>query len=472
MSYDSSKQYRCDIVRTRAKKNIDDLLPAYARIISDLCPCLEEDFIDAFNAGLRTYLTALGSSVDIKALNNHRTETAKTLFGMYYVDERGIVNKSERTEKYLMDGDQPAFFKDVCYKLQFPNGMTKNPKLKDRLAAGIKIYPYRFLLSVLQCALNEGVTLNIREIGYYILNSLDVLTGNSSPVEVVKKIKDDQVLEPHKDINTHRNRPWDWEHIEGMVNYLVLANLIIVKGKKSDGHERTVSINPLEAATIKIFTANVDKPLEFDIEKYKLGTAAERKHFQLDWDKYNARLSDQNAHFYTSPSALGITFIPGYTATAKKPSKTTAIGKAGEAYVYKYELERVAKVDSKYITLVKDRSNERGIGYDIESIYAKGALPETKKYIEVKTTTRVTPPSKKIYFDAVNVTRNEWTAAHTYPNDYYIYRVYLTKGEIIIYTIGNVVEKEAQNVLAVSAPMYEMKFDISTVGLIDEQITL
>ena len=164
MAYLSTNQYRCDIVRTRAKNYIEDILFSYAKIIHDLCPCSEEDFIDEFNARLSIYLKALGQPANQKALNNHRTETAKTLFGMYYIDAQKVVYETERTQKFLKDNDQPAFFKDICYKLQFPNGMTINKSIEDRISNKIKSYPCRLVLAVLQEAQTSGIKLTVRAI--------------------------------------------------------------------------------------------------------------------------------------------------------------------------------------------------------------------------------------------------------------------------------------------------------------------
>ena len=344
MAYDVAKQYRCDIVRSRAKIHIDDLLMTYARIIDDICPCTERDFIQSFNQELKIYLLSLGMGIDTKALNNHRTETASTLFGMYYVDRTKTVHVSERTEKLLKDGDQPAFFKDFCYKLQFPNGMTKNNTLQKRIDDRIKVYPCRILLKVLEKAQHAGMVLNIREVGYYILNSLDVLSGNATSSEIITQIKKDRKLKIKCNIDTKRNRPWDWEHIEGIINYLELANLITVVGKKSHGHEREVILNTAEIRAIHVFVKNCNKSLGFDVFRYNRDTVDLRKEFKYAWDFYNASLSDKNEYFATSLDALGITTLPSGTAVSDGDYKII-MGKIGESYIFDYEVARVSKIN-------------------------------------------------------------------------------------------------------------------------------
>lgn len=117
--YDPSKQYRCTIIRGKSKKEMDDLLPAYAMVIDEICPCPIEDFDVKFNNAFQRFLPE--SDKIKKTLDNHRTEISGKLFGMYYRSDDGMVYESQRTMKYLEDNDQPAFFKDVCFKMQFPN---------------------------------------------------------------------------------------------------------------------------------------------------------------------------------------------------------------------------------------------------------------------------------------------------------------------------------------------------------------
>ena len=44
MSYNSEEQYRCTIIRGKAQAEIEDLLPAYAKIIVSACPCDKKNF--------------------------------------------------------------------------------------------------------------------------------------------------------------------------------------------------------------------------------------------------------------------------------------------------------------------------------------------------------------------------------------------------------------------------------------------
>ena len=46
--YDANKQYRCTIIRGKSQKEMDDFLPAYAKVIDEVCPCSAIDFEVSF----------------------------------------------------------------------------------------------------------------------------------------------------------------------------------------------------------------------------------------------------------------------------------------------------------------------------------------------------------------------------------------------------------------------------------------
>ena len=75
--YDHTKQYRCTIIRGKSKKEMDDLLPAYAMVIDEICPCRTEEFDTLFNNAFQRFLPE--SDRIKKTLDNHRTEISGKL---------------------------------------------------------------------------------------------------------------------------------------------------------------------------------------------------------------------------------------------------------------------------------------------------------------------------------------------------------------------------------------------------------
>ena len=225
MSYIHTEQFRCAIIRGKAQAELDNLLPYYASIISEICPTSKENFDEFFNQKLATLL---GEETTKKTLDNHRTEIAGKLFGMYYIDAEKVVHISERTLKLSEDNDQPAFFKDLCLKMQFPSGMNANYTVFDQIDHQINIRQLCFLIAVLKLCNDLEIFLNVKQIGYYVLNSKSVLTRQATPEEVVTQIQIDLASDIYREIPNPNNKAssYLYQHIKEQLTILQLANII------------------------------------------------------------------------------------------------------------------------------------------------------------------------------------------------------------------------------------------------------
>lgn len=463
--YDHNKQYRCTIIRGKSKKEMDDLLPAYASVIDEICPCRHEDFESLFNNAFQRFLPE--SDRIKKTLDNHRTEISGKLFGMYFYAEDGMVYESERTQKYLSDSDQPAFFKDICYKMQFPNGMQKvSTTVAQRVKDEISIRPFAFVLKLLQIAMTAKIDITKRMLGYYVLNSLDVLQGKASPYEVLEAIEKDIKAGIERDIVVPgKATSFTHQHINEQINYLELANLIRII---DENHDKRVVLNLSEMETIEFFIQEYDKKPAFDVYSYDLGTIEERKIFQFNWDAYYARLSEYASKFTTSSNSLS--YKEGETSekdeTKKQGQNLVQFGDEGEALVYEYEKNRVSKFNPHLVRKVLALGKTRGIGYDIQSVIAEpGDMAEFVKYIEVKSTKRFTCPDLQdsLWIDTLNITRNEYVAAKQHGEFYYIYRVYFTSQGITMFIIGDVGKKLDDGRMQATPMTYRVDFSSSSV---------
>lgn len=455
--YNHFRQYRCTIIRGKSQKEMDDLLPAYAKVISEICPCNTSDFESLFNSAFMRYLPE--SERVKKTLDNHRTEISGKLFGMYYFSRDGKVYESERTQKFLADNDQPAFFKDICYKMQFPNGSQKtSPTVIERVRDGICIRPNAFLLKLLLIAHTAKVNITKREIGYYVLNSLDVLQGKASPYEVLEAITQDQKVGIERTIHVPgKKSSYNWQHINEQMNYLELANLIRFTDDKH------VILNPNEMQNIELFAADWDKKPAFDVYSYDLSTIENRKSFQYDWDEYFASISSCAKQFDTSAASL----VVDLKRAEEVPIPTTRVtnlvefGDEGEQIVYEYEKKRVASFSHRLVNKVLSLGKTRGLGYDIQSVIAEpGDMAEFVKYIEVKSTKRLTLPdiNDNLWIDTLNITRNEWIAAQQHRDFYSIVRVYFTRDGISMFILNNPFKKYQEEKLQITPMTYRLDF--------------
>lgn len=137
----------------------------------------------------------------------------------------------------------------------------------ERVADGICIRPNAFLLKLLLIARTAKVDITKREVGYYVLNSLDVLQGKANPYEVLEAITQDQKAGIERTIYVpDKKSSYNWQHINEQMNYLELANLI----RFTD--DKRVILNPNEMPTIELFAADWDKKPAFDVYSYDLTT--------------------------------------------------------------------------------------------------------------------------------------------------------------------------------------------------------
>lgn len=144
------------------------------------------------------------------------------------------------------------------------------------------------------------------------------------------------------------------------------------------------------------------------------------------------------------------------------------LGDDGEALVFKYEQERVRKYKERLVNKVLLLGKTKGLGYDISSIEAdeNPLKPEFARYIEVKSTKRVTTPKfDKQWSDSLNLTAKEWIAAEQYQEYYNIYRVYFTKNNTIIVRIKNPYKLAEQGDIEVYPTIYQMNFDANVIEI-------
>lgn len=454
-TYNPDIQYRCTIIRGKSISRMDDYLPIYAEILSEICPISVKSFAKEFDDRLSKCIKD-----NRKTIKNHRTENVDKLLGLIYEKDE-IIYLSDRTKKYLEDNDQPALFKSACFQFQQPNGSQKINTAIDKIQKGISFKPYHFILSLLQKAQQNSVVLTKHEIGYYVLNSLQVLQGKISADAVLKTILSDRTNKITKKVVVTKNYAWDYQHINEQFDYLKLANLI-----RDDN--TNIWINSKEQIAISYFIENMKFPLTIDYSKYDLEDKNIGKKIELEWQEYFGNSSQiEQEKFNTSINSLdAVTSILKGQQIGKS---TIELGDEGENFVLEFEKNIVKSFNPRLVNKVNYLGKTKGLGYDILSIEASRNLssPEFHRYIEVKTTTRVNPPNFSDTLDSINLTRNEWVAAEQHACHFYIYRIYFTNFGTFISIINNPVKKNIDGILYATPTIYRVEFSNKAV---DEQL--
>ena len=149
------------------------------------------------------------------------------------------------------------------------------------------------------------------------------------------------------------------------------------------------------------------------------------------------------------------------TATPAHATNLTEFGDEGEQIVYEYEKKRVASFNQRLANKVLSLGKTRGLGYDIQSVIAEpGDMAEFVKYIEVKSTKRLTCPdiNDDLWIDTLNITRNEWVAAQQHRDFYSIFRVYFTRDGISMFVLKNPMQKYQEGKLQATPMTYRVDF--------------
>jgi hypothetical protein len=406
---------------------MDSLLPIFARFARDTCPVGESDVKN----GLLSLMERFFPTKSDKTRNNFATEIIRRLLGMIVVNSNGEANVSDLALKLLEDDDQPAFFKVLISRIQLPNPMSKEASYRQEVDDAIHIRPAVLVLEVLR-ELNGPVS--YLELRTFALASKIALQGTASASKIADDIRNARsTATPLPNPSTHEgksNRARHHQHIDEMLRLLELANLV------RRGTDNTFVLNTGEQAALDwIFQSPSNQGLFRDI-----GIGETYPEFQNVWSEWYGSLppGDVVSDVETPIAALigELAPITGRTAT-----NTTELGKIGEQIVLSWQLGHVRHTRPQDIRHVKDRSMERGIGYDIQSIWCEGSSAGQFRYMEVKTTKRSTKPEPNTdSLDLVSFTANEYRAAITHGQNFCLCRVYLFPNGYEIHALDNPIQ--------------------------------
>ncbi len=455
-------QYRCTIIRGKAQSEIEDLLPFYAQTVHKFCPCTKDEFDIRCNVRLAKFLCNnpdydhLPSSSQ-KTIRNHITEIMGKLLGLYYKSTDNIIYESDSCKHINEHNDFPTFFKNICINLQFPNASQKINKVLECVDMRLSIRPLCYVISLLYYTQSqkENYLLTKQEIGHYVLNNLYVLQGEISVKEVYEQIVMDRKANvKHEKLSGSH----DWQHINEMFNLLDLSNVTLTNSEY-------IWLNKDEKKAISIFLKYQDKEL-FNIYSYDLETPEGRGLMYADWGKYYGRIAPELEQLETEfDSTSDIIVLTDNKFTKERGAvglSTVELGDKGEALIFNMEKERVRQYKERLVNKVLLLGKTKGLGYDISSIEAdrNKEFPEFARYIEVKSTKRVTAPTfDNVWSDSINLTSKEWIAAAQYKEFYNIYRVYFTRDKTIIAIINNPYQKSKDDLIEVYPTIYQMDFN-------------
>lgn len=454
--------FRLHHVRPRFKNDVESVLLFMAEEIASMQELPRQEFAEILNSKIIMYP---GNSVKTeKTINNWRTEIS-ALFGFVINAESGFSYPGLRAKELAESEDLVQAFKKFLFTFQYPGHHVKSHEVAKMIEAGIHFKPAKAILQVLNFAeKNEGgrVFITKPEACHCLFNDLRCTRGTESPSETWQRIKQNRNLAVEYDQTGDVIR-----YAGDIIDYMVMANLLV----SHNGIE--YYLNRSENETILRFINSNEWFDEYDemISNRKCDLA-ELNQIEFDWFEYvnkdmsKTDFSTNIASFITSDEEKGFkeTSISEFLNKIKNNQvKTKDTGDFGESLVYLHECNKLKKNDrSDLVHLVKRIPTNFAVGYDISSVEFDGMR---QRFIEVKTTIS----TGALSFSRVNLTQNEWRAAATHGERYFVYRLAINKEKFDLFIIQDPVGLYKKNIIdMIPKDGAEINFNVDTAGTFEE----
>ncbi|WP_442598620.1 protein NO VEIN domain-containing protein [Neobacillus sp. D3-1R] len=420
--------FRLHHPRPRFKNDIENVLIYFATEITAIGRKPIRDFVLDLDFAIKKYPGNLTKSQ--KTINNWRTEI-DALFCFIELEGR-FLKPSHRAIELANNQDLVKFFKLFCYHFQYPGGFLKQHVNLEYLRNGINFRPCSYILKMLsEVEEHEGVRAGISksEATHCIFNDLRVTRDGRPEKDTWKLIKE----------NRDNGMEYDWtgdviRYAGDILDYMVQANLLV----RHASHK--YYINRVESIAIRRFINPTNDLFNYydEISDVSTLTLREVKELDAEWVTYFNTQRDEG-FFDTDILALVAESASQYRELKSLIdldrviaegglSTTGSIGSIGESLILNHEKKRIVQEGRPDLEhLIKLIPTQYAIGYDINS----REIDETHRNIEVKTTSSATPLS----FMRFHLTPNEWSAAESNKERYYVYRLMVTKGAVKLITI-------------------------------------
>ena len=427
--------FRIHHCRPRFKGNVENVLIYIATEITRIGDAPKDEFNNSLNNAIKCFPG--NSTLALKTVNNWRTEIS-SLFGSFYEDENHYNHAMLRAKELAEHNDLVEFFKLFLYYFQYPGAHIKSRDVLEQIEAGIHFKPTQYILKLLKTAEeNTGKRCGItkEEACYCIFNDLRCTRDNEDVVITWQRIQ--------------RNRDLEIEYV---LDYMQHANLLVSYNNKE------FFINHSENEAILKYINSTEWFSEYDtMIANRSGTIQDVNDCRCDWFRYVNREAGETdfatdiTSFFAVESEIPtepeskMQLFAAYMEKLKslESLKTKDIGDIGESLVQGHECQRL-KIGGRedLVHLVVKIPTELGVGYDISS----RELDDTIRNIEVKTTISTKP----IVFNKIHLTPNEWQAAKSYKERYFVYRLMVSKTEIKLYILQNPVELFKQDLIDIT----------------------
>lgn len=445
--------FRLHHPRPRFKNDVENVLLYVAGVCDGMSEASTKDYKNILCDAIRIYPGNEG--VTDKTVQNWRTEIA-ALFGFYVEDKKKGVTKTGEIARFLAaSGDLVQFFKFFLLKFQYPGGHIKPNFVKEMTDAGIKFKPAQYILKVLHEAeayIGKPLGMTKAEATHCIFNDLRVTRDRRDVREVI-----DLITENRKKKINYESSGDVIRYAGDILDYMVLANLLKVS-------HNYYYINRAESEAV-LFLMNGSETFDgYDKFYGNESRASDMSAVEPLWfgyvnDGLSADMFRTDLGSYIQDDGESVSYYKALLADKIEEVllslSTKEIGDLGEALVLGHEKMRVKEGGREdLLHLIRKIPTALGVGYDIQSV----ELDQRKRYIEVKTTVS----NKPINFYSFHMTPNEWDTAVTLNDRYFVYRLMVSRKEMIVYILQDPVGMYKRDKINMSPRNgAEISFDVS-----------
>lgn len=421
--------------RPRFKNSIEDVLLYIASEICAIGELPNEEFSQELYRSIKLFPG--NTSKSKKTLDNWRTEIS-SLLGLIEFTETGKSKPSEMAKVLNKNSDLIEFFRFFCFKFQYPGGHLKPKSSLKLLEQGVKFKPAKYLLKLLIQA-NKGAErrfgITKEEATHCIFNDLRVVRDHRDVRGTI------EIIEQNRKAGIEYDCSGDVVRYAGdILDYMELANLL---DRKPNGmyYPRTFELEVINAIT----ESEEYFPLYEKLYGKEDITIQDVNSTQNSWFSYvnsglNSRVFQTDVFKVVeqdleepAENSFIIELLESIRKKqeAKVKVKSKNIGDVGEAIAIQHEqirLTNLGRVDlAKKVVKMPEALSA---GYDLNSF---DGLAELKRCIEVKTTIS----RNKLAIQRFHMTPNEWGAASTFKEAYYIYRLMISANNVSLFVMRN-----------------------------------
>ena len=442
--------FRIHHARPRFKSDVESVLLFVCQRISNL----EKQPSSLYDAELYKMIRSYPGNYEKapKTIHNWRTEIS-ALFGLIETNnefsEPGFYAKLLAKNEDLIE-----FFRYFLFTFQYPGGHIKPQKIAEQIQAGIVFHPAKFIVELFfegQKILGDEKQFSVTsaELTALAFNDLRVTSHKTRDAKYVANL----ILENRKNRVEYDQTGDLIRYAQDILDYMVLADILNKRVNTNSYHFKTQGYE----AALKI----AQRAPIFSGYKHFYGhgkpDTSEISLIEDEWMQFvnqdrisEAFVGDILSILETENSEISIE-VDGLIESLRRAIVGDArdIGRAGESVVITHEVTRLNSLKRNELSKrVKKIPDHLGVGYDILSFegLVQTELAELNRYIEVKTTRS----KRQLVANSFTLTPNEWNAARSHGDTYFVYRLIISEGALRMFVINNPYEQERKGNLSMS----------------------